>query len=117
MSFNILVGSYTNDVATLTFDPSARTLLKTSSVEVGFRPSWVTAYPGDKSLVFTCLEQNGGAIVALKYDAQGKGDIVATMASGGDWPCAMQATKDQLFIANVRARSLNLACLQVPNAK
>lgn len=117
MSFNILVGSYTNDVATLTFDPSARTLSETSSVEVGFHPSWVTAYPGDKSLVFTCLEQSRGAIVALKYDAHGKGNIVATTPSGGEWPCAMLATKDQLFIANVRACFLNVAGLPILNAR
>ncbi len=55
----------------------------------------------DKSLVFTCLEQQDGAILALRYDAEGKGEVLGRVPSGGGWPCAMLATKDELFVANV----------------
>ncbi len=73
MSSNIIVGGYSeSDLFTLTFDPEARTLKRTSRVQD--RPSWLTAYPGDKSLVFTCLEQQDGAILALRYDAERKRD-------------------------------------------
>ncbi|KAF8916889.1 Lactonase, 7-bladed beta-propeller-domain-containing protein [Mucidula mucida] len=99
MSFNIVVGGYSeSDLFTLTFDPEARTLKRTSTVQD--RPSWLTAYPGDKSLVFTCLEQQDGAILALRYDAEGKGEVIGRVPSGGGWPCAMLATKDELFVAN-----------------
>ncbi|KAF8910711.1 putative isomerase YbhE [Mucidula mucida] len=98
MSFNIVVGGYSeSDLFTLTFDSEARTLKRTSTVKVGYRPSWLAAYPGDNSLVFTCLEQQDGAILALRYDAEGKGEIIARVPSGGGWPCAMLATKDELF--------------------
>lgn len=103
MIYNILVSAYTDFISTLTFDPATSTLEVTSIVSVGKNPSWITFYPvsGDHSLVWTVLERAEGKILALKYDADGQGKIVAEAPSGGDDPCSLFATEDQLIIANV----------------
>ncbi|KAK0446975.1 Lactonase, 7-bladed beta-propeller-domain-containing protein [Desarmillaria tabescens] len=99
-SYRILVASYSNDIYSLSFDPSTRSLTRTSSIEAGFHPSWITHYPGDSSLVFASVEQENGKIIVLKYDNNARGIIVAEASSGGDDPCSLLATKDQLLIAN-----------------
>jgi 6-phosphogluconolactonase (cycloisomerase 2 family) len=98
----VLTSTYTNDILTLAFDPIAKTLDVVSSITVGHHPSWITFYPGDHSLVFTGLEQSDGKILALKYNEEGKGKVVAEASSGGADPCSLIATKTQLYVANVR---------------
>ena len=107
MVYRILVGSYTNEVSTLAFDPEARTLTVTSSISVGHHPSWITPHPTDKSIVFTALEQFEGKIVVLKLDEEGRATIVGEGPSGGRDPCALVAVDDQLLLGNVRHRSSN----------
>ncbi len=101
MSFRILVASYSNSIYTLEFDPVARSLARIASIEVGHHPSWITFHPKDRSLVFTGLEQADGKIIALKFNAQGEGRVVAEAPSGGADPCSLHATDDDLLIANV----------------
>ena len=102
VDLQILTSTYTNDVVTLGFDHEAGTLNVLSSVTVGYHPSWITFYPGDHSLVFAGLEQADGRVIALKYDQEGKGSVVATASSQGAAPCSLIATKTQLYVANVR---------------
>lgn len=101
MVYRILVASYTNEISTLVFDPDTPSLKIESSLSVGHHPSWITTYPGDSSLVFTGLEQADGKVVVIKY-IDGKAEVVATAPSGGADPCSLLATKDELFVANVR---------------
>jgi len=101
----ILTSTYTNVIVTLVFDETAGTLNVVSSITVGYHPSWITFYPGDHSLVFTGLEQADGRVVALKYDPEGKGLVVAEVSSEGADPCSLIATKNQLYVANVRLPS------------
>ncbi|KAG5644309.1 hypothetical protein DXG03_008727 [Asterophora parasitica] len=103
----ILTSSYTNEVSTLTFDPEASSIEVTSSVTVGHHPSWITFYPEDHSLVFTGLEQTDGKVVALKFDQEGKGEVVAEASSGGADPCSLVSTKNTLFVANYSAGVLS----------
>ncbi|KAF9021191.1 putative isomerase YbhE [Hymenopellis radicata] len=100
MSFRILVASYSNSIYTLEFNPVARSLARIASIEVGHHPSWITFHPKDRSLVFTALEKADGKILALKYNAQGEGSVVAEAPSGGADPCSLHATDDELLIAN-----------------
>lgn len=102
MIYRILVSAYTDFISTLTFDPATSALEVTSIVSVGQNPSWITFNPasGDHSLVWTGLERIEGKILALKYDANGQGRIVAEAPSEGDHPCSLFATEDQLIIAN-----------------
>lgn len=103
MAHRILVASYTNDIVTLLFDPAAKTLSVEASLAVGYRPSWVTPYPGDNSLIFTGLEQSDGKVVAIKFDYENKkAEVVKEVQSAGADPCSLLATEDQLFVANVR---------------
>jgi len=101
MAFHILVASYTDQIYTLSFDPQASSLSLKSAVKVGDDPSWITSHPNDPSLVFAALEQSEGKIVILKYGTDGQGHVVGEVPSGGSSPCALYATTDELFIANV----------------
>ena len=102
MVYRILVASYSNDVSTLTFDPDTRSLTLSSSISVGFHPSWITPHPTDKSIVFTALEQAEGKIIVLKLDDDGRATLVGDGPSRGADPCTSVAIDDQLLLANVR---------------
>lgn len=103
MVYRILVASYTNEIYTLVFDPEAPSLELVSTVTVGHHPSWLTPHPKDRSIVFTGIEQSDGKIVALKYDAEGRGAVIGEVPSGGADPCALVALETELIIGNVRA--------------
>jgi len=101
MALTILVGSYTNDVYTLKFDPDASSLTLASSVEVGFHPSWITPHPKDASIVFAGLEQPDGKIVSVKFDGEGRGTLLGGVPSGGADPCSLLAVGDEVLVGNV----------------
>lgn len=103
MVYRILVGSYTNSITALLFDPSKPSLTVASSIEVGFHPSWITPHPSDPSVIFAGLEDTVGKIVVLKYDEDGKGTIVGEVDSGGDSPASLSAVDATLLVANVCA--------------
>ncbi|KAF9222346.1 3-carboxy-cis,cis-mucoante lactonizing enzyme [Gyrodon lividus] len=104
----ILVGSYSDSIYTLEFDPAPSvgpgtpTLKFLTDVKVGHHPSWIVAHPFDSSLIFTGLEQANGKIVVVKYDKEGKGQKVeeATCSSGGADPCTLLAMENELIIGN-----------------
>ena len=100
----ILSGSYKNAIYSLKFTPGlpSNSLQLLSSIPVGHRPSWITRHPSSRSVVFTGLEQEDGKVLALEYDGEGVGRKVVEVSSGGDDPCSLLATTNELFIANVR---------------
>ena len=100
MSYRILVSSNTEYIYTLSFEPTSGSLDLVHETYTGYRPSWITPYPYDKSLIFAGLELQEGKIVALKF-ADGKGALAKAITSGGSDPCSLIATKDELFVANV----------------
>ena len=106
MVFRIYVGSYTNEIYTLNFDPESSSLTLESSITVGFHPSWITPHPKDRSVVFTGLEESKGQVVVVRFDENGKGSIIGSASSGGRDPCSLLATDTQLLIGNVRVFSL-----------
>lgn len=101
MAHRILTATYTDRIETLLFDSEARSLSITSSLTVGHRPSWITPHPGNPGIWFVALEQEDGRVVAIKYDEEGKGNIVGEVSSGGAEPCTLVVYKDDLFIGNV----------------
>ena len=101
MPFRILVGSYTNEIYTVSFDPDALKLTLESTLTVGHHPSWITPHPTDPSVVFTGLEQDGGKAFVIRYDAEGKGTVVGNAPSGGADPCTLLARGTELLIGNV----------------
>ncbi|KAH7927433.1 3-carboxy-cis,cis-mucoante lactonizing enzyme [Leucogyrophana mollusca] len=101
----ILVGSYTNAIYTLSFDPISPTgspsLTLVTTTNVGHHPSWIAAHPSDSSLIFTGLEQPEGKLVAVKYqDKLATGVKVAEVDSGGRDPCTLLVTEDEVLIGN-----------------
>ena len=109
MVHRILVASYTNEIYTLAFDPEAPSLTLTSTLTVGFHPSWITPHPTDKTIVFTALEQDDGKLVALKCDEEGRLAVISEGPSGGKDPCSLVALGDELLVANVRTQWFRIA--------
>ncbi|KAG6332936.1 hypothetical protein ID866_6152 [Astraeus odoratus] len=107
----IYVGSYTDAIYTLEFDPSlcgtdSPALRCVGKTHVGHHPSWIASHPSDGSLVFTGLEQTKGEIAVVKYGDSGEGEIVARAKSGGDHPCTLLVTEDELIIGNYSSGTL-----------
>ncbi|KAG5725283.1 hypothetical protein E4T56_gene12684 [Termitomyces sp. T112] len=103
----IFTASYTNEISTLALDPDTASITVSSTVRAGHHPSWITFYPGDHSLVFTGLEQSDGKVIALKFDEEGKGKIIAEASSGGADPCTLLATTNILYIGNYSSGTLS----------
>ncbi|KAF7977949.1 hypothetical protein HWV62_2033 [Athelia sp. TMB] len=110
----ILVGSYTNTIYTLDFDPTAdqaSRLTLSSSIDVGFHPSWIAPHPNNGNIggtiVFTGLEQEVGEIVVVSFDADGKGKIEASgISTRGADPCTVLVTKDEVIAGNYSSGSV-----------
>ncbi|KAF9819552.1 hypothetical protein IEO21_02016 [Rhodonia placenta] len=100
MPYRILVGSYANEIYTVSFDPDTSSISLVSSITVGYHPSWITPHPTDISLVFAGLEQAEGKIVVVRYDEGGKGSLVGEVPSGGADPCTLLAAGTELLIGN-----------------
>ena len=98
---HILVGSYSNDITTLAFDSTTKTLKVASSLTVGHHPSWIASHDAHPSLVWTGLEQSDGKILALSLGERGTCRVISETSSAGSDPCFLWATKDELIIANV----------------
>ena len=106
MVYHIYVGSYSNEIYTLSFDPDTQSLTHISSLTVGHHPSWLTPDPTNPSIIYTGLEQADGRILAIKYDAEGKGTVISEQSSLGADPCTLIASGSTLFIGNVSPHSL-----------
>ena len=103
----ILVGSYTDYVYTLDFDPLSKSLNLVAKTKLATNPSWITPHPNDPTLIFAGLEQNEGKVIAVKFDDKsGEGRIVGEASSGGAGPCSVLATEDEVIIANVSRSDL-----------
>lgn len=115
MTYHLVVGTYSDSVYTVSFDLSksgASALSLTSTLQVGFHPSWVQRHPTDPSLVFTCLEQPEGLLLALRYDSQtGIGEIIASIPSGGHSPCSILVTKEEVLVGNVCIQAIEFCDL------
>ncbi|KAF6746800.1 Lactonase, 7-bladed beta-propeller-domain-containing protein [Ephemerocybe angulata] len=115
--YPILVASYTNDIVTLEFDSDKATLIPTSALAVGHHPSWIDGHPTDKSLIFTGLEQSDGKLVALRYDASGKGAVVAVVPSIGADPCSVLVDKDQVISANYSSGNISVTPISITSSE
>ncbi|THH29036.1 hypothetical protein EUX98_g5153 [Antrodiella citrinella] len=106
MVYQIYVGTYTSDVYTLSFNPDTQSLTLVSSLTVGHHPSWLTPDPTNPTVIYTALEQANGTVVAIKYDADGKGTIVGTQSTLGADPCNFVASGNTLFVGNYSGENL-----------
>ncbi|KAJ8074488.1 hypothetical protein PM082_015389 [Marasmius tenuissimus] len=97
---HIIVGSNTDQVSTLKFDTETGKLSKSSSVTVGNKPSWVTAHPRNKSIIFTALKIKGAKLIVLEFDGDGKGKVVGEAPTGGDGPSSLIAGEHDVVVGN-----------------
>ena len=101
MMYRILTATYSERVETLSFDPETKSLSTTSSLTVGYHPSWVTPHPENPAIWFAGLEQEDGRVVVIEYDKEGKGKVIGEVSSEGAEPCTLAAYKGDLLIGNV----------------
>ncbi|KAK1231936.1 hypothetical protein PQX77_004929 [Marasmius sp. AFHP31] len=97
---HIIAGSNTDQVSTLKFDTETGKLSKSSSVTVGNKPSWVTAHPRNKSIIFTALKVKGAKLIVLEFDGDGKGKVVDEAPTGGDGPSSLIAGEHDVVVGN-----------------
>lgn len=105
----ILVGSYSDEITTLQFDPDAETPLKVvSTVKAGQSPSWIALHPTDRSLLFTTNEVTDGKVQLFKVSGDGELAFLEERASGGADPASLAVLEKQVIVANV---SLGRVCI------
>lgn len=101
MAYHIAVGSYSDQVHFLKFDPEISSLTVLPSITVGYHPSWLTPHHSDPSIIYAGIEQSDGRVVTLKLEQDGRVAILADISSGGDSPCTLLTSQDELLIGNV----------------
>ncbi|KAG8989380.1 hypothetical protein FRB90_002287 [Tulasnella sp. 427] len=106
MVHTIYVGSYTNHITTLSFDPSTGSLQVTGTTEAGPNPSWVAAHPTDKSLLFASNEVDEGKIVLFKRSEDGKLELLQSVWSGGAGTAHFAVGETEVVAANLSPPAL-----------
>lgn len=97
----ILVGSYSDEITTLKFDPDAGTLRVVSTVKSGQSPSWIALHPTDRSLLFATNEVTDGKVQLFKVAEDGSLKFLEERSSGGADPASLAVTESQVIVANV----------------
>ncbi|KAF8342588.1 putative isomerase YbhE [Cantharellus anzutake] len=110
MSYKILVGSYTDRITTLAFDPDRKTLQVLSTVQAGQSPSWIAQHPTDKSLIFATNEVEDGKIQLFRLAKDGRLTFLEECSSGGALPANLGVSEDAVVVANYMGSSI----LEVP---
>ena len=111
MPYHILVGSYTNEIVTLTFDPAGPSLEVTSKLQVGQHPSWIASSPDYPGYAWTGLEQADGRVVTLEVGEQGRLKKLAEVSSAGSDPCHLLVHNGEVIVAIVRRMMSLTLCL------
>ncbi|KIO28877.1 hypothetical protein M407DRAFT_242816 [Tulasnella calospora MUT 4182] len=113
MVHTIYVGSYTNLITTLSFDPSTGSLQVTGTTEAGPNPSWVATHPTDKSLLFASNEVGEGKIVLFKRSEDGKLQLLQSVWSGGAGTAHFAVGEKEVVAANYSSGTLLTIPLQL----
>jgi len=109
MPYTIVVGSYSSQIAVLEFDPSTSPPRLSGPVAFpsGKNPSWISAHPSDRSLLFAVNEDDEGKLQLFKYDhANSKLDLVGETSSGGAAPAHLLVLEDEVIVANYNGGSI-----------
>ncbi|KAF8687908.1 isomerase YbhE, partial [Rhizoctonia solani] len=93
VSYKILVGGYTSALTTLSFT-SGNTNLPTVSTISTTNPSWITAHPTNKSVIFATQDSYFGGVQSFLVGSQGQLTKIASVSTGGDSPAHMIVSKD-----------------------
>lgn len=99
--YKILVGSYTDEITTLDFDPDAGKLEIVSTVKSGQSPSWIELHPDDRSLLFATNEVTEGKLQLFRVSEDGSLQFLEECPSGGADPASLAITESTVIVANV----------------
>lgn len=112
MTYTILVGSYTDYITSIAFDPSANppSLQVITKSPAGTNPSWIAAHPVESNLIFACNEQAEGTLRMFRLTDTGL-KLLQTCWSGGRDPAHFAVGEDEVVVANVsNVSSPNTQC-------
>jgi len=99
--YKILVGSYSDEITTLVFDPDAEKLEIVSTAKSGQSPSWIALHPTDQSLLFATNEVTEGKVQLFKISEDGSLQFIEECVSGGADPASLAITESSVIVANV----------------
>ncbi|KAG8899093.1 hypothetical protein FRB99_006944 [Tulasnella sp. 403] len=99
----IFVGSYTKEISTLEFDPTASppTLKVVGTSQAGSNPSWIAPHPTDKTLLFASNEEDEGKIVMFKIKSDKTLEPLQSVWSGGAGTAHFHVGEKEIVTANV----------------
>lgn len=97
----ILVASYTPNISTLEFDPTAQTLKPIAQSPAGTNPSWIASHPTDKSLILATNEVTDGKVHLFRLQPDGKLKLLESVGSAGEDPAHLAVLEDEVVIGNV----------------
>jgi len=102
MPHKIFVGSYTNVISTLLFDPAADppSLVVVGETPAGASPSWISFHPSDRSTIIASNEQDDGKVLVFKVKEE-ELELVQTVDSGGQNPAHLWVGEHEVVAANV----------------
>src|SRR5271154_5568932 len=99
--YKIIVGSYTDEILTLAFDPEAGKLEVVSTVKSGQSPSWIALHPTDRSLLFAVNELTEGKLQLFRVLQDGSLRFLEERPSGGADPASLLVFESTVIVANV----------------
>ncbi|KAF8882094.1 Lactonase, 7-bladed beta-propeller-domain-containing protein [Infundibulicybe gibba] len=102
VSFTILAGGYDVFVATYLFSSDTSSLSLLSKSPTGPDPSWITAHPTNKSILYAVNEVATGALQSFTIKPDGSlSGVIDSVSSGGDSPAFTAAlSTGQVAIMN-----------------
>ncbi|QRV85156.1 lactonase, 7-bladed beta-propeller [Ceratobasidium sp. AG-Ba] len=104
VSYKILVGGYTSMLSTLSFTSGNSNLPTVSTISTN-NPSWITAHPTNKNIIFATQDSYIGGIQSFTINSQGQLSKIATVATGGDSPAHMIVSNDGNEVAVINYNS------------
>ncbi|KAJ7489308.1 Lactonase, 7-bladed beta-propeller-domain-containing protein [Mycena latifolia] len=99
--FTILAGGYDVFIAAYLFNAATSSLTLVGKYPSGANPSWITAHPTNKSILYATNENTGGALQSFDIIGSGLSGAVDTVPSGGDAPAfAVALSTGEVAIMN-----------------
>lgn len=82
-AFTLLVSGYTTIITALSFNPATSSLTTLSTSPAGVNPSWITAHPTNKSVIYATQETSAGSIMSFAVGQAGQLTQVRVVHAAG----------------------------------
>ncbi|KAG6908854.1 hypothetical protein DXG01_003020 [Tephrocybe rancida] len=87
VAFTILAGGYDTFIATYLFNSASSSLSLVGKATTGPSPSWISAHPTNRSIIYAVNEISKGALQSFSTSSTGTlSPALDTVSSGGDGP-------------------------------